>query len=354
MFSHILFLSPLALQAIAFPSHLESRAGPCRKPSVRQEWRNFSKQQKTAWIDAFKCLESKPHDPTLQPVPSAPGLPPMNTTGSLYDDFTYVHINLYPFIHFNALFLPWHRWYLHTLEQLVETECGYKGPMGYWDWTKDASNLKESTMFDGNKKSGLGGFGKANNDFVVKDDAFADSVRSYPSPHTISRNFSETPFDENRFQPTPWIITKPKTRIRDVVTPGTVQSVINGHQGDFKGFLDAFDIVEGFHTGVHLMVGGDLMDPAISPNDPLFFLHHGMLDRVWYLWQKKSTRNKKAFSGGLTPGLATLEQFLEFRSAGMDPQASLTTPIPNANFRDAVTVGDVLDTESGYLCYVYE
>lgn len=61
-------------------------------------------------------------------------------------------------------------------------------------------------MFDGNKKSGLGGFGKANNDFVVKDDAFADSVRSYPSPHTISRNFSETPFDENRFQPTPWIV----------------------------------------------------------------------------------------------------------------------------------------------------
>lgn len=39
------------------------------------------------------------------------------------------------------------------------------------------------------------------------------------------------------------------------------------------------------HAGVHNAVGGD-MAGASSPSDPLFWLHHANLDRIWGAWQK--------------------------------------------------------------------
>lgn len=49
-----------------------------------------------------------------------------------------------------------------------------------------------------------------------------------------------------------------------------------------------------------------LFDPADA--DPLFFLHHGMVDRVWYEWQHRSPENFWAFEGGTVQVLDTLER----------------------------------------------
>ena len=38
------------------------------------------------------------------------------------------------------------------------------------------------------------------------------------------------------------------------------------------------------HGGVHNAVGGDMAGSA-SPSDPLFFLHHANIDRLWATWQ---------------------------------------------------------------------
>lgn len=38
------------------------------------------------------------------------------------------------------------------------------------------------------------------------------------------------------------------------------------------------------HNRVHVWVGGH-MGPGTSPNDPIFFLHHCNVDRLWALWQ---------------------------------------------------------------------
>ena len=40
-----------------------------------------------------------------------------------------------------------------------------------------------------------------------------------------------------------------------------------------------------FHDIVHRLVGGDMGRDRIAPNDPLFFLHHAMVDRLWSKWQ---------------------------------------------------------------------
>merc|ERR1712096_360856 len=42
------------------------------------------------------------------------------------------------------------------------------------------------------------------------------------------------------------------------------------------------------HNYVHFMIGGH-MTSGISPIDPIFFMHHNMVDKVWDDWQKQDT-----------------------------------------------------------------
>lgn len=39
------------------------------------------------------------------------------------------------------------------------------------------------------------------------------------------------------------------------------------------------------HGQAHLWVGGEMSSGGGSPNDPIFFLHHANVDRLWALWQ---------------------------------------------------------------------
>lgn len=68
-------------------------------------------------------------------------------------------------------------------------------------------------------------------------------------------------------------------------------------QAGFFGVQSFRNVLEGFvpfnpanpdsaelHNKVHLWVGGAMM-PISSPNDPIFFLHHCNVDRLWAYWQ---------------------------------------------------------------------
>lgn len=51
-----------------------------------------------------------------------------------------------------------------------------------------------------------------------------------------------------------------------------------------KGIPGTGDL--GVHGGGHYALGGDPgHDVATSPGDPAFYLHHAMIDRVWWNWQ---------------------------------------------------------------------
>jgi len=55
------------------------------------------------------------------------------------------------------------------------------------------------------------------------------------------------------------------------------------------------------HAAVHIYIGGLMQDPATSPGDPLFYLHHGMMDYIFELWrQKNQDRSRRESELGIS------------------------------------------------------
>jgi tyrosinase len=58
------------------------RQNSCTNPTVRKEWRSISDSEKSAYIDAVKCLKGQP------------SRLPNTTSETLYDNFGYIHREL--------------------------------------------------------------------------------------------------------------------------------------------------------------------------------------------------------------------------------------------------------------------
>lgn len=77
--------------------------------------------------------------------------------------------------------------------------------------------------------------------------------------------------------------------------------------------------------------------------DPVFFLHHGQIDRIWWSWQRVSRDRFMQYNGksrDTSEVEGHLKDILEFHSTILN-----ATP----------SVSDVIDTEAdGPLCYIYD
>ncbi|KAJ6559934.1 Di-copper centre-containing protein [Mycena capillaripes] len=330
--------------AVEIPLLFPGGAPKCVDPLVRQEWRSLSREERVGWITGVKCLASLPHDDAFVPSENPSDIAPHNTSGSLYDDMVYAHMDLNHRIHWTGLFYPWHRWYLHVFENALRNRCGYEGPLPYWDWTKDAADLHQSTFFkDSDPQSGLGGWGDASTQFRVLDGAFsAASAFILSLPYNRTRPANAT------------------------FTTAVVESLINGFAGDYKGFHAFMEGVDGPHLNVHFMVGGDvggqcptdappgcLPGPTFASNDPLFWLHHAMIDRIWFQWQKKHELNKYAFEGGSVQRLENATAFSKYPT-GSAPYLTMNSEIPTDGLSPTFTVADMISTTEEPLCYVYD
>ena len=110
-------------------------------------------------------------------------------------------------------------------------------------------------------------------------------------------------------------------------------------QGDFaKGFL-------GVHTAGHFTIGGDPGgDLFASPADPAFFLHHAMIDRVWWIWQNLDIKKRQYAIGGTL----TINNQPPSRNVTLDDTFDMGfVGVPK------VSIGETSNTLGGPFCYIY-
>ncbi|ELU40816.1 Tyrosinase domain-containing protein [Rhizoctonia solani AG-1 IA] len=165
---------------------------------------------------------------------------------------TYIHMDLTNQIHYTGFFLPWHRWYTNQHVTQLRKQCGYKGVMPYWDWSKDTASFNTSAMWDSDPTSGLGGFGDPNNDYYVNNGGFKDMKVSYPIKRGIRRQYTPYPYLSW------WWVPRPQEAAVVGMQKSFVDDAINGYEGDFMGFQNATEKAQAFHANVHMIMGGDL------------------------------------------------------------------------------------------------
>ncbi|CUA78419.1 tyrosinase [Rhizoctonia solani] len=316
-----LFLLSSILFAVARVASLEARVEaerPGRNTqhqtlSKRREWRTLDRSEKKAFIDAVKCLGGLPHDTNLAPTGVTPDIPAMNTSSSYYDDFVYVHIDSNIKDHFTA----------------------------------HVKNITNAPVFDADPESGLGTFGtSADDQWAVKDGAFATTVRAYPTPHTVGRNFNPRPFREQVF---PFAFEVPELDATQPLSPESMRKIVGGSAGNYTDFAYKLDGVaaQGPHNAAHLMMGGDMRNLLWSPNDPLFYLHHAHLDCVWEKWQNRRPENAMAYGGGLTQDVDNYDLY----PVGAPPAANFSSILPTEGLTPSFRVGDMMSTKKlGYTC----
>lgn len=98
---------------------------------------------------------------------------------------------------------------------------------------------------DSNDDSGLGGWGDPNVDFSVPNGGFRSLQLSYPSPHTLRRNFTLQPFIDI---PPPFNVFFPngQKEANASFLASEIEKLLETSAGDFKGFQTVF---EGFEVG---------------------------------------------------------------------------------------------------------
>jgi tyrosinase len=125
-------------------------------------------------------------------------------------------------------------------------------PLQKFNGGLDAPNFYESSFWkDFDPKSGLGGWGDPNADYRVPDGGFHTLPLSYPSPHTVRRNFTLVlPPAPGASSPSPG----PGTDNSASISASVIEAILNISPGDYKQFQTVVE-VPGVRTWMYITVG---------------------------------------------------------------------------------------------------
>jgi tyrosinase len=160
-----------------------------------------------------------------------------------------IHQNGCP--HGNWFFLPWHRAYLYYFEKLIRQFSGNKNfALPYWNWTV---NPQIPAAF-------------------WQTDSLNDPNRDVTSASTIPAEFVGPTVISDIMRLSLFVTfgSGASTHLRDRTTTGQLEGTP--------------------HNNVHGFIGGDMGD-FMSPLDPIFWLHHANVDRIWAMWNESGKRN---------------------------------------------------------------
>jgi tyrosinase len=290
-------------------------ASACVSPPIRREWRTLSTSSRNEYIAAVQCLATKPSK--------------VRNNGSLYDDFPFIHQQTAPTAHMAASFFPWHRYFIHVYEEALKNECGFKGDLPYWDWSADWKDMANAPVWDSER--GFGGDGDSSSETTVgegrcvTDGPFAGlEALFYGSdyqPHCLSRGFSTG---------------ASLKELSDLIRPDVVDDIMR--EKEFKDFAERLE--KNAHAFASGSIRGDFAKYT-GPYDPVFFLHHANLDKLWWEWQQEDPENRLLAYSGHAPKVSS------------SSNVQLTDMLDFGELKRSISVKEVMQTDTGLFCYQY-
>lgn len=172
------------------------------------------------------------------------------------------------------LFLPWHRAYLYFFELALQ-DAGHDTTvtLPWWDWVTDPAQPSEIPAV-----------------YAMQ------SVNGQPNP-LYQGPIIDIPDSQ-------WEGERQSLATDTGIDPGSLPAVTFRQPGDLPmapprlptpeevnnalsapNFVDFSQRIERIHDGIHVWVGGTMSEIPVAAYDPLFYAHHTMIDRLWWLWQ---------------------------------------------------------------------
>jgi len=190
--------------------------------------------------------------------------------------------------HGSILFLPWHRAYLYLFEKALQDRV--KGvTLPWWDWTVEHQQ-GIPRAYAVRKAEGR------------KNPLFDSPIQKSGREATGQSRTIRTPGHPG-----------------ELPSPEVVEQVLAN-----RDFLTFQSQLEGIHDGVHVWTGGTMGRIPVAAYDPVFWAHHCMIDRLWYLWQLRHGPGVPGalLDRALAPFPMTVRETLEVSHLGYDYAAS--------------------------------
>jgi len=217
--------------------------------------------------------------------------------------------------HQSWYFLPWHRGYLLALEAHVRAEVVKLGgpatwALPYWDYFGPKTEFTIPPAFNVRHLPD----GSPNPLHVTaRYGPDSDGKVYVPTPTAIKKhphdpNFGDGPVTDVCLSNDVFTGDDSKTKPPGFGGPKTAFS----HQGGTSG-----NVEDNPHNHVHVYVGGTapdgktyglMSDPGTAALDPIFYLHHANIDRMWAGWNATSTNTNPTDSKWLNGPAAEGEQ----------------------------------------------
>jgi hypothetical protein len=287
----VLCVAVIVTVAVCAPTPAEA-VGTC-VITVRRDARDLTPQQWSAFVAAVQAMQQRPNA----------------TTPSTFDRLAKLHTTMSASVHGTALFFAWHRRFLKDFENKLRA-IDPTVSLPYWNWAQDSNAPEQSYIWGARYLGGNGG----SPDGVVQIGPFAGWRPLNPQPHGLRRQWSNG------------------TRIAAWASAEIINSAI-ASSGSYDTLRRAIEPVP--HGKVHVNVGGDMSTLNGSPNDPLFWVFHAYVDKIWADWQNAHLTSALTSYGGRNAD----------GSAGR-----LSDTLPGFG---PDTVQSVMDTRSAALCYAY-
>ena len=202
-----------------------------------------------------------------------------------------IHQNFCP--HRNWYFLPWHRAYILAFERLCRQLSGNpQFALPYWDWTADRQIPQAFAVAQWPGRPG-------------QTNPLRDTTRTMPPNASLPTNIVGPNVIASRLAETNFELFGSSRPNGQNSTASTWQRA-EGVEGPFESTP---------HDQVHVRVGGD-MQTFMSPLDPIFWLHHCNMDRLWDRWNRMGRANS---ANSLWRNFAFNGQFVVPSGAGTVP-----------------------------------
>jgi len=290
-----------------------------------------------AYVQGVLALKAE----TLGPTTTQLGVPGPTVPVSTWDLFVIWHhramMRMTPptqndrnAAHSGPVFLPWHRFMLALLEaQLQRVLADPDFGLPYWDWAADGDLPRpQQATTPLWTATGIGGTGTGvGRPFTAA--AFPIRIESdrFGALRQTNRALTRTLALDIATLPTSAQVRTALTSTRYDTPPWDRTST--GLRNRLEGWRPGPG--PGLHNRVHVWIGGD-MAPATSPNDPVFYLNHANVDRIWEAWL--TTRGRTYVPAPTEPAALAGHR-------ATDPMDNLLTTRP-------VTPADMLDVSAIY------